>query len=827
MKKFLSVCTALILVIALSLSVTVSAKLSDFTPVEKDGEYLKFMSFNLRYDTTSHPLMSEQVRGPHLMSLIEGYGVDSVGFCEATDTWMKFLRPEMAKLGYSYVGAGRDNGLDDVNKTGTGNEFTPVFYRNDKYELVDSDTFWLSRTPDVKSGTDWNAANTRICTYAVLKNKATGEMYAHFATHLDHVSETARLNGVRIIMARIDEIREKYDGIPVLLTGDLNQVSSDENADYGETTFFRMLSSRMDSSAHIAEKTVIIGNTMSGYQNPATWDGTNNNITDVPSVDYLNQAIDYLFLTKGLFEVKTYTVVNDTFDFDYNGTHYEGHACSDHWGVYCEAKLKEDGVPKVDESKIINQNAKEYVGGRDTVRPQIPEILDDLPNLSETANFTSNIDTASSANGLSKGEGCSVDSSKYTGNVFWEVTAALQNESLVSAVSFTVGEEGTIPGRYEIMGSRDGSKYDKIGGTITSAPAAGETSYILLDEPAEYTHIKLVMPDCSSDSKLADISVYGISVSNTVRLSGNAFTPLSGPAPGEKEGYEKAFDGDSGTKFYCREENYNTDLVWKTGASVTAVGYSFTTANDTSKYSLRNPHTWTLYGSNDNKNWTVLDSKTGDNSMPASDYIEVKFDIDNPAPFEYYKLNFSFADTSAESGIKRVQVSEIALFEDSGEELIDPESLRAVAYAEIPETVLNVENGQTLSADMLPETAYVLLKSGAEASFAIDWDIAGVDTSVAGEQTVKGTLVLDKNAKNPDNITVEAKIIVAPSDEPDYLRGDADFNGVVNVSDMITLKNMVMTGQWSDKVLKACDLNDDGILSVADILSVKNIIMAS
>lgn len=57
--------------------------------------------------------------------------------------------------------------------------------------------------------------------------------------------------------------------------------------------------------------------------------------------------------------------------------------------------------------------------------------------------------------------------------------------------------------------------------------------------------------------------------------------------------------------------------------------------------------------------------------------------------------------------------------------------------------------------------------------------------------------------------------------------GDIDENGVVNVSDIMTLKALKMNGSWNEKQLSLGDFNKDSKLTVSDILSLKNLIMAS
>lgn len=60
---------------------------------------------------------------------------------------------------------------------------------------------------------------------------------------------------------------------------------------------------------------------------------------------------------------------------------------------------------------------------------------------------------------------------------------------------------------------------------------------------------------------------------------------------------------------------------------------------------------------------------------------------------------------------------------------------------------------------------------------------------------------------------------------PSFIPGDVDGNGVVNVSDIMTLKNLIMNSVWTEDQLARGDMNDDGTLTVGDMLSIKNLIM--
>lgn len=299
--------------------------LSDYSP-ESDSGCIKIMSFNLRFDTLSHPLMSENVRGPRILKLIEKYGAGIVGFQEATDTWMGFLRSEMKKLGFSYVGVGRDSGTDDTSARGTSNEFAPVFYKSDRFKFISGGNFWLSDEPDKPTGPAWGASNPRICTYAVLEEISSGKKFCHFNTHLDDASGLARTNGAELILNKTAEIflREK---VPFSISGDFNAFNTDP--------VYSAISGAAEDSAVAAERVIVNTFTYSDLLNPtepvspAILDGE----TDEP-------PIDFIFLNKGNFSVKTYTVVNDLFvDAKSNGKAVP-YPYSDHFGIYAAVRLK-------------------------------------------------------------------------------------------------------------------------------------------------------------------------------------------------------------------------------------------------------------------------------------------------------------------------------------------------------------------------------------------------------------------------------------------------------------------------------------------------------
>ena len=203
---------------------------------------------------------------------------------EVTVEWYGMLK-EMFPA-YGYVGVGR-------NKDG-GGEASPIFYKKDKFELVDGGTFWLSKTPE-KPSKGWDAMFNRVCTYAILKDKETGFTYAHFNAHFDHLGVIARQESVAVVTAKIAELAPD---MPVVFTGDLNEnMESDMYASVIESGFkdSRVLSGSQDN------------------------DGTFHGYSDLTTKEL---PIDFIFVNDFVKSVSSYTVDRNKLNGIYPSDHH-------------------------------------------------------------------------------------------------------------------------------------------------------------------------------------------------------------------------------------------------------------------------------------------------------------------------------------------------------------------------------------------------------------------------------------------------------------------------------------------------------------------------
>lgn len=140
---------------------------------------------------------------------------DVLGVQELNSFWQEDLKELLPQ--YAYYGVKR--GGDDKEKNA---EINGIYYLKDKFELLESDTFWISLTPETESRFE-GAGCHRICSYVVLKNKITGYNFAILNTHLDNVSFEAQNLGGTLIAEKSEELKNKYDGLSIVITGDFNQ----------------------------------------------------------------------------------------------------------------------------------------------------------------------------------------------------------------------------------------------------------------------------------------------------------------------------------------------------------------------------------------------------------------------------------------------------------------------------------------------------------------------------------------------------------------------------------------------------------------------------
>lgn len=155
----------------------------------------------VRRDRVAHYILDQQI--------------DIVGFQEAQKEAIDDLLERLPE--YDYIGVGREDGVHD-------GEHMALFYKRDKFELLDHGDFWLSETPDVPSK-GWDGMYNRLATWGKFKDRRTGKILMGVNTHFDHVGKEARRQSALLI---IDKIKEIVGKKPAVVTGDFNVTDKSE-----------------------------------------------------------------------------------------------------------------------------------------------------------------------------------------------------------------------------------------------------------------------------------------------------------------------------------------------------------------------------------------------------------------------------------------------------------------------------------------------------------------------------------------------------------------------------------------------------------------------
>lgn len=254
---------------------------------------MNIATYNLRFNNPGDGVNAWPNRKETVKALIRYHEFDIFGTQEGLIDQLQDLA-EMSE--FTWYGRGRDDGKE-------GGEHSAIFYKKDRFELLDKGDFWLSETPD-KPSFGWDATCRRICSWVKLKDKQSRKEFYFFSVHFDHKGKLARSESGKIMVEKIKSIAGT---VPVICVGDFNSTPN--------TDQIKSLSSLLLDSHNVTE--------MPAY-GP---EGTSNGFKlDAP----LKKRIDYIFVSDN-FKVEKYAVLTDNKEQNYP---------SDHQPVVAEVKFK-------------------------------------------------------------------------------------------------------------------------------------------------------------------------------------------------------------------------------------------------------------------------------------------------------------------------------------------------------------------------------------------------------------------------------------------------------------------------------------------------------
>jgi len=254
-------------------------------------------TYNFRgpYDPEPYDWPSRKGR---VRELIRVNGLQIFGVQEA----YRFMIDDITEDGeFTYIGSGRDDFKD-------GGEHSSILYRRDRFELLNGGTFALSETPDVPGSKSWNTACPRIASWGIFRDKKSGTRFCYYNTHLDHVSELARQEGIKMVVAHA---AKNGTGLPLILSGDFNAFPDSET--------YRTAASLLRDSKLVSG---------TGHTGPVktfhNWERKRGNGSEVE-----NEPIDYIFVSNDIRVLSHRT----------DDRRFLGDLASDHYPVIAELEF--------------------------------------------------------------------------------------------------------------------------------------------------------------------------------------------------------------------------------------------------------------------------------------------------------------------------------------------------------------------------------------------------------------------------------------------------------------------------------------------------------
>ncbi len=235
-------------------------------------------------------------RAPRFTWMVHDFRPDIIGMQEVSKPWVDYLKIGLLYQ-YEFFGQNR-SGSDSEDEWGM------ILYRRDRFKLLDGGSFWLSDTPEVAASKYPDSLYPRICTWVLLKDLETGQVFYFENTHLHHAySEDFdfALRQLEVLFEEMDKVYDRLGRHPVFLVGDFNRSPQSDT--------YRFALSRLRDAR------------VEALRNSSRIDYTYHNF------GRKKQLLDHCFYQGDQLVILDYHIVDESY----------GGYISDHYGVLTEA----------------------------------------------------------------------------------------------------------------------------------------------------------------------------------------------------------------------------------------------------------------------------------------------------------------------------------------------------------------------------------------------------------------------------------------------------------------------------------------------------------
>jgi endonuclease/exonuclease/phosphatase family metal-dependent hydrolase len=256
---------------------------------------MRILTCNVRYSAAPDGDNHWNLRKDLCLDVVRQQAADLICCQEMSDEQQQAFAAAMP--GYEWFGM--------ADKPLTGTPVDSIFYRRDRFRMISAGGYWLSETPHIPGSLSWKSSVVRLCNWLRLENRPSGREFRLANTHLDHISQPARENQMRLIL---EDAAAYAADFPQILTGDLN-------CNAVNAVIAAVLKAGWVDTYQEQHGSLNPGNTFHGFQGPATTsqDG----------------KIDWIFV-RGALQTTTAEIIT---------THDRGRYPSDHYFVSADVEF--------------------------------------------------------------------------------------------------------------------------------------------------------------------------------------------------------------------------------------------------------------------------------------------------------------------------------------------------------------------------------------------------------------------------------------------------------------------------------------------------------
>lgn len=273
-------------------------------------------SFNVGFCKEPSDVVRWNVRKNLIMPLVGFHGFDIVGMQEPMGFQVDYLASQSDK----YAVAGqivRNLTLEEVSKASATknidnmlrNMNNPIFYRRDKFELLDSGKFYFSETPDkAERGFSKKFDSIRSCVWAKFRHIESGRKFHFFNIHLCIEKNIEGHKPSAELLVK--KIREITKGGTFFVSGDFNETR--------------------DKDASLVMRGSLIAKDARENSLSKPYGTTRSTFNDYKNISQGDSPIDFIYVSNDVIVLNfgTYT------------DHIDGLVPSDHYPISAKVLLK-------------------------------------------------------------------------------------------------------------------------------------------------------------------------------------------------------------------------------------------------------------------------------------------------------------------------------------------------------------------------------------------------------------------------------------------------------------------------------------------------------